>query len=479
MSRRHKEPKTETAEMTLDAFSNPLFRLGFGSQAPVEATEYPLTRLSDNYMLMNALYRDNWIVQNVVDIVPGDVTKEWFTVTGDVRPEDMAELERCMRVTQLKDRVTEGLRWGRLYGGSAGLILIKGQDDLSAPLDVDSIMPGAFSGLYVLDRWSGITPDAELVADPADVDFNLPAYYTINDARGNTVTRVHHSRIVRFIGRELPFLEKVAALYWGESEIEALYDDLRKHDNVSANMANLVFRANIDVMTVQNLDQLFSLSSVEQQRRFWNVMQAQSVIKSNFGMQLVNRDDQITNMQYTFAGLRDVYESMCLDLSGASRIPMTKLFGRSPAGMNSTGESDLRNYYDYIDNLRESKLRPVLERLLPVLCMSAWGRVPEDIGIQFPPLWTPTAMELAQIAKAKAETVISTFQAGLLDLSAAQKELKKLSDDTGMFDSIADEEIEANAGRTYQDVTALRDPLAGLYYGGAEERDGDDQTGAE
>ncbi|MFQ8761936.1 MAG: anti-CBASS protein Acb1 family protein [Intestinimonas sp.] len=57
---------------------------------------------------------------------------------------------------------------------------------------------------------------------------------------------------------------------------------------------------------------------------------------------------------------------MCLDLSGASRIPVTKLFGRSPAGMNATGESDLRNYYDYVDTLREAKLRPILEKLLPV-----------------------------------------------------------------------------------------------------------------
>lgn len=53
-------------------------------------------------------------------------------------------------------------------------------------------------------------------------------------------------------------------------------------------------------------------------------------MRSNFGMQLVNRGDQIKNTQYTFTGLAEVYESMCLTLSGASRIPATKLFGRSP-----------------------------------------------------------------------------------------------------------------------------------------------------
>lgn len=187
----------------------------------------------------------------------------------------------------------------------------------------------------------------------------------------------------------LPFLERVAELYWGESEVEALYNDVVKHDNVAANMAALTFRANVDTMEVQNLDQLFSVTSGEQQRRFWNVMQAQSVMKSNFGMQLVNRGDQIKNTQYTFTGLQEVYDSMCLDLSGASRIPVTKLFGRSPAGMNATGESDLRNYYDYVDTLREAKLRPILEKLLPVLAMSAWGAVPDGLDITFPPCGLP------------------------------------------------------------------------------------------
>lgn len=469
MSRRNKsrprgaQPNTEAVSVQ-DAFSNPLFRLGYGSQSPLEATEYPLTRMTDNYALLNSLYRDNWVVQNVVGIIPDDMTKKWFAPAGAVGPEHLKELDRVQRVTALRERVNEGLRWGRLYGGAAGLIMIRGQEGmLGQPLELESIYPGTFQGLYILDRWQGVVPGMELVFEGGEP---VPAYYSITDARGNTVAKVHHSRLVRFTGRDLPFLERVAELYWGESEVEALYNDVVKHDNVAANMAALTFRANVDTMEVQNLDQLFSVTSGEQQRRFWNVMQAQSVMKSNFGMQLVNRGDQIKNTQYTFTGLQEVYDSMCLDLSGASRIPVTKLFGRSPAGMNATGESDLRNYYDYVDTLREAKLRPILEKLLPVLAMSAWGAVPDGLDITFPPLWTPTAAEVAEIALKKAQAIRDTFQAGLFRADTAQKELKKLADETGMFDSISEEEIAANTGKTYQDVTALRDPLAGLGYGG-------------
>ena len=459
-----KRKKTKPAPVaTTDAFSNPLFRLGYGSQSPLEATEYPLTRMTDNYALLNSLYRDNWIVQNVVGIIPDDMCRKWFTLSGEADPERLRLLEQVQADTGLRETVNEGLRWGRLYGGAVGLMMLRGQEGmLDQPLDLDAILPGTFEGLYILDRWSGVSPEASLVYDGRGR--MVPEFYRVTDGGGIPAARIHHSRVIRFLGRELPYLEKIAAQYWGESEVEALYQDVVKHNNVSANMAALTFRANVDTMEIQNLDQLFSIASGEMQRRFWNTMQAQSVVQSNFGTRLVNKGDQIHNTQYTFTGLRDVHEAMCLDLSGASRIPMTKLFGRSPAGMNATGESDLQNYWDYIDGLRENQLRPILQRLLPVLAMSAWGEVPEGLGVAFPPLWTPTAKELAEIVEKKAAAIRDTFQAGLLRADTAMRELKRLSDETGLFGGITDEEIEAAEGKTYQDVTALRDPMLGMSF---------------
>lgn len=454
MSRRNKN-KAVTVN---DAFSNALYHLGYGSQSPLEATSYPLTRMTDNYALLNSLYRDNWVVQNVVGLVVDDMLREWYKLKN-ITPEMSGALARLERKTKLRARLSEGLRWGRLYGGAAGLIMIRGQENqLDQPLDIETIYPGAFQGLYVLDRWQGIVPDMELIFEGGEPN---PKYYSITDAEGHTVTRVHHSRIVRFTGRDLPYLERTAEIYWGESEVEALYREVVNHDNVSANIAALTFQANLTTQEVKNLTQLLSTSSPEIMRRFWATIQAQTVVQSNFGIRLVEEGTKTTNTQYSFTGLSEVYETMCLNLCGASHYPMTKLFGRSPAGMNATGESDLKNYYDYVDTLRESKLRPALEQLLPVLAMSAWGVVP-DLDIIFPPLWTPTAPELADIAQKKAAAIRDMFQAGLMQADTAQRELRLLSDETGMFGSITDEEIAANTGKTYQDVTALHDPLAGL-----------------
>lgn len=469
-----KKRKVNTVQKssTMDAFSNPAARLGFGTLDLLQGTSYPLTRLTQNYQLLTSMYRDNWIVQNIINTIPNDIIRKWYKINSKISDEYRDSMKKLERKTQLRKKVLLGMYWGRLYGGAVGVILIKGQNDLSQPLDLDTIYPGSFLGLQILDRWSGVFPDGELVTDPSDPDFGLPLYYTIrNEEKGQIISRVHHSRIVRFIGRELPWLEQIAELYWGESEIEAVYNEIVKRDNISTNIAGLTFRANTNTMEIDGIDQLLGASNTEMQRRFFSTMQAQSIMESNFGMRVINKGDAIHNTQYSFAGLPEVYDRAMMDVAGAAKTPVTKLFGRSPAGMNATGESDLQNYYDYIDGLRETDFRDIIERLLPIMALSAWGVIPDDLEISMPPMWTPGAKEIAEIAKQKTDAVISAFQAGLTQADTAQKELQKLEEETGIFGSLTEEEIEANAGKSYADVTSLHDPLLGYGLGGLEEKE--------
>ena len=200
----------------MDAFSNPAARTGFGTMDLIQATTYPLTRMTQNYQLLTSLYRDNWIVQNVISTIPDDMVRKWYGLNTAVSPDLLDELRKLEMSTQLRKKILHGMYWGRLYGGAVGVVLIKGHDDLSAPLDIGTVMPGSFLGLSILDRWTGVYPESELVTDPSDPDFGLPMYYTIrDDQNGELMVRVHHSRVVRFIGRELPWLEQVTEVYWG------------------------------------------------------------------------------------------------------------------------------------------------------------------------------------------------------------------------------------------------------------------------
>lgn len=447
---------------TMDAFSNPAARIGLGTMDLLQATEYPMTRLTQNYQLLTSLYRENWIIQNIIATIPNDMIRKWYRLRSDIAPELLGSMGRLERRTQIRKKILQGMYWGRLYGGAAGVLLIKGQNDMSHPLEIDAVMPGSFLGLHIVDRWNGIYPEGELVTDPSDPDFGLPAYYTIrDDETGRTATRVHHSRVIRFIGRELPWMEQVTENYWGESEIEAVYEETVRRDNVAGNIAALTFRANINYQETDGLDQLLGTANTEMQRRFWNTMAAQSMLESNFGTRIINRGDAIHNTQYTFTGLPDVYDRVMMDVAGAARTPVTKLFGRSPAGLNATGESDMQNYYDYIDGLRETELRGILERLMPVMAFSAWGHLPDDLEIDFPPMRTPEAGEIAEIAEQKTNAVLAAYQNDLIDSATAQRELKGLSEESGLFGMISDESIKSGEGKRYSD-RSLHDAMAGL-----------------
>lgn len=268
----------------MDAFSNPAARTGFGTMDLLQATEYPMTRMTQNYQLLTSLYRENWIVQNIIATIPNDIMRKWYTIKSAVGPDYIDRMTRLEQKTQIRKKLLLGMYWGRLYGGAAGIVLIKGHNDMSQSLDLNTVMPDSFLGLQILDRWSGIFPEGSMVSDPEDPDYGLPEYYTIRDEEtGSTAVRVHHSRVIRFTGRELPWMEQIVEQYWGESEIEAVYSEVVKRDNVSANIAALTFRANINYLESDGLDQLLGSANTKAQQNFWRLMQAQSVMESNFG----------------------------------------------------------------------------------------------------------------------------------------------------------------------------------------------------
>ncbi|OPY66719.1 MAG: hypothetical protein A4E62_02429 [Syntrophorhabdus sp. PtaU1.Bin002] len=442
----------------LDAFSNTLARLGFGTPNLLEGTEYPLTRLTRNYQLMNSLYRSHWIVRKIIDTIPEDMCKNWYELQGQVTPEAIDLFNKAERKTRTKASVLKGLKWGRLYGGAAGVILIEGHEGyLSDPLDLDSIMPGSYKGLMILDRWSGITPTAELIEDINDPDFGLPASYQITTETSKTI-KVHASRVLRFTGRDLPFWEKLAEMHWGISEIEVIYDELKKRDNTSWNIASLIFMANLRVLKMGDLGEMLSTGSAQVQQKLYNTLAAQNHILSNMGLQILGKDDDFDTKQITgFNGLSSMYECFMMDIAGACEIPVTRLFGRSPAGLNATGESDDQNYEGVIEQKQEASLRPVLEKLLPVMCVSTWGQVPDDLDFTFNPYRTLDNKEMADLADKKSKAIVEVYNSLPISDRTALKELRQMSEEVGMWSNITDQDIEAAS-----DVPAPKGEMFGM-----------------
>lgn len=427
----------------LDAFTNVLARLGAGTPNLLEGTEYSLQRLSRDFNQLNALYRESWIIRRIIDVIPSDMLKNWITITSGIDPDVEKKLSISLRRTQLIDKLKRGMQWGRLYGGALGVMLVKHQGyDLSQPLRLDWIMPGDFAGLLIFDRWNGVNPSSELIEDISDPDYGYPKYYTVTDPAGGGSVKIHHSRVIRFTGNTLPFWEEIAEMQWGASVVESVFDELKKRDNVSWNIAQLTFMANIRVLKMQDLGQLLSATDSESQAELLRTLEAQNMLLNNMGMQVMDAADGLETHQYTFGGLADCYQQFIMDISGAAEIPVTKLFGRSPSGLNATGESDLQNYYDMIAEKQEAVLRPILNKVLPPFIISTIGSLPEDFDFDFDPVAEPSDKERADLAKCGTDNVVAAYNAGLISQRTALQELKQQSERTGVWTNITDEDIE-------------------------------------
>ncbi len=173
-------------------------------------------------------------------------------------------------------------------------------------------------------------------------------------------------------------------------------------------------------------------------------MGVENRLRTSFGIQLLSKDDSLENHPYSFTGLSDIYEQFMMDMAGAAEIPATKLFGRSPAGMNATGESDLRNYYESIAQMQERMLRPALEKLVPIEAVSALGYAPNDLEIIFEPVMTSSPEARANIMNTMSQPVIQAFEKGLISRESAIEELKARGSSMGFWTKVHMENISNN-----------------------------------
>lgn len=438
------------AARTVDGFDNFVSRLGLNNDNTLSAGTYEFNLVTRNRIKLEAAYRGSWVVGAVVDSIPEDMTRAGISITtNEDKDADMKDLGSTISRLQISQSLSEGLQWGRLYGGAIAVIQIKGQK-LDTPLNLDTIAKDQFQGITVYDRWQ-LNPILQDVIDSGP-EMGLPKFYDIvttaamvePDAKGTATgqIRVHHSRCIRFIGIKLPFFQAITEMMWGESVLERMWDRLISFDNATMSSASLIDRANLRTVGIEGLREIIAAGGAAKEGLL-AMFEMMRSLQVNEGLTLLDKNDTFASTAYSFAGLSDMMLQFGQQLSGASGIPLVRLFGQSPAGLSATGEGDIRMYYNNIKALQEARLRNGWEVLLKVMWRSTFGKPsPKDLEFQFVPLWEMSATDKANIAKTTTETVIGAYEAGLTSRASAMKDLRGTSDDTGLFSNITDEDID-------------------------------------
>lgn len=425
----------------MDAYTNPPANLGAGAMNLTQTAGYVMERFTWDYYTLNILFRNNWIAKAIIEKPANEMIKNGFEIQSEMEPSEVTKIMQTWTKTHTKDKFLKNLKWARLYGGSLLIPMISNQGDLSEPLDYDTILPDSYKGCFIVDRWSGCSPSLELVTDIEDPEFGEPKYYMVSDNTTGKTYNIHHSRVIKMIGRELPYWEQIAEQFWGASELEHVFTELKKRDDTSANISFLIFLANIRTIKSDNLGQMITLGDQQAANNVYETMRTMNRLMCNTGMLVMDKEDGFEEHQYSFTGINDVYESFMLDISGAAEIPVDKLFGRSASGFNSGAES-LQNYYDTMQEKQETYVRNPLEKIMRIITMSAIGYIPDDMEIVFNPIRRPADLEKADLAMKQAQPIMDAYGASIIGKATTLRELKQQSSLTGLWSNITDEMIE-------------------------------------
>ena len=452
-----KQYLNEKQKRAVDGFANMAARLGVSPTSDNQLSDghYELNDITKNRVQLEAAYRGSWVVGAMIDSRAEDMTRAGLDMISNDAAMNIEDFQAGLKRLEIFSSLQDGLKWGSLYGGAIGVIVIEGQD-LSTPLNVDTVAKGQFKGISIFDRWQ-VNPDLQRLIKSGP-KMGLPAFYTIvtgttynpddlgDDNKRNNLKQgslVHHSRVIRFTGVKLPYWQAVTNQMWGMSVIERVFDRLISFDTATLSAANLVNYAHLRTVRINNLRETM-VQGGDAEEAMIRSFEYMRMFQNNEGITLLDKEDEYSSNSYTFAGLSDVLLNFGQQLAGGSEIPLVRLFGQSPAGLSSTGESDLRNYYDNINSKQERDLREPMQTILNVAYRSMFSKtLPTDFNFSFTALWQMTAVDKATIGETITRSIISAYEAGALSFAACLKELRHASKVTGLFSNITDEDIEA------------------------------------
>jgi uncharacterized protein len=377
-----------------------------------------------DYASWDACYQTNWIARAIIDEWAADAVREWRSIKSD-GAEDIEGAEDALDLTQVTE---EAIAWSRLYGG-AGVVMITNQD-LEKPLNLNAVKKGSLERLEVFDRYD-LTPIGETnTYDMLARNYLRPDYFTVSGGS----QRIHHSHIAFFNGARLPKRQARMNYGWGDSELRRTIDEIADMVAAKDGIAELLQEVNIDVITRTGLTDEITTDQDDSIIKRYELF---SLMKSTINMALLDGDEKLERQTLQLGGVAQVLETFMTWISGAARMPATKIFGKSPAGMNATGESDMKQYYDQIRSKQQGDLSRSMRQIDEVLVRSALGYWPDSFDWRWNPLAQLNGVETAQEQLLQAQKNQIYLGAGIIQRSQIQRVLQ--SNEEYQF---ADEDIE-------------------------------------
>jgi phage-related protein (TIGR01555 family) len=364
---------------------------------------------------LESMFVEDGLAARIVKLLPDDMFREgWeyeFPDIDEIKADEFTDdYDAVFEIIGAQTKLKLAFYWARLFGGAAILIGVLDGRTMDRPLDPKSIK--SFEKLKIIDRTEIEFTRIQFQLDPSQPRYGLPVYYPIKFDSGSGAEEeklVHYTRILELHGDTLP-RKSAAALsaedkYWGISVLQRAEDRLKTLGSSLGSIDQLLDEMSVGKHKIKNLSML--LSSPEGKAAIQRRIELNDLTRSVFRSMYFDAGDEsgrgaedFVRDTVNFTGVPEILHIIFMLLSADTGYPITRLFGVSPGGMNATGESDMRNYYDSVRSIQSTDLKPILLYLLRII--SEWQKIPEPY-IKFPPLQTMNEKEQADLDKLNAD----------------------------------------------------------------------------
>ena len=383
-----------------DSFSDVLWQYG------AQHIDTPSGLVIPDYDLAEK-YQYNGLFSKIIDRPAEEALKHGMEYNvGDPQLEEF--LDDALDRLDWEDKATTAIRWARLFGGAIIVMLLDDGRGLEEPVnwaDIHSV-----EELLVYER-------AVVQPDPDTYRTGKATYFDVSSTYGGFF-RVHRSRCLVFKNGSLPeFGAPQQYFYWGLPEYIRIKRDLSIVLRTHQNAANMIEKSVQPVYKQKNLQSTLATEGGDTAvlKRLNVIDQARGMLNS-IAVDMDGEDYAFQTFQ--LSGTQEILESTYNLLSAVTCIPQTILFGRSPSGENATGESDLENYYNFVEGIQKRMLKKNIRTLLKAVTQAGVydGSIedPGTIKPTFKPLWSLSEAEQATVELTKAQRAQATAQTAQL-----------------------------------------------------------------
>lgn len=402
------------------------------------------------------LYYSDWAAKKIINIPVEDMLREGWQYEG-VSDDQGAALETLQDALSLPEKLKQAMRLERLIGGCAILMGIDDGAEADQPVNYAVLRKGCLKFLNVIPR-TRIT-NTTLDYDPLSPTYGEPMTYWVNGLQ------IHRDRLILFKGD--PLLQapdsSIMPSQWlrndgfGVSVLMAMMDDLTRATGSRQAAYQLVQRASVFLFQTDMMDIGGTKEGQSAIAKMQNIVNQINLFRGAVVDRQPGQADPITTISPQFGSVPELVMTFMQMLAAGGDIPGSRFFSQAPGGLNAgDGGTSLENYYGGLTAKNKQETRPRLLKLLKVMGPSALGEDYSNtkIDVLFPPLWSLSELEQAQVRQADATNVLGLITAGLLSDAEALEELR-------LRDVLMIEKDVAEEGDG-EPVPGIEDPAADL-----------------